>query len=170
MVQNGSQDGPKTGLRWTSFPKPLPKPFLVRFWSHLGSNLGPSWGPSWGHVGPKIDFWKFPKACKNGHDFQHLSGPSWDRCWADFGVQNRTKIGPRSVSRAIMKQMQRSSKTTAPPTFFDIFAFASWSFLRPILDRFWFHFGNQNRSKIGPDTVKKRIKLHCRLWRPSRTS
>ena len=117
MVQNGSQDGPKTGLRWTSFPKPLPRPFLVRFWSHLGSNLGPSWGPSWGHVGQKIDFWRFPKACKNDHDFQHLSGPSWDRFWSDLGVQNRTKIGPRSVSRAIMKQMQRSSKSSAGAVF-----------------------------------------------------
>ena len=122
MVQNGSQDGPKTGLRWTSFPKPLPRPFLVRFWSHLGSNLGPSWGPSWGHVGQKIDFWRFPKACKNDHDFQHPSGPSWDRFWNDFGVQNRTKIGPRSVSRAIIAQKHASSfrptKTNSFCTFF----------------------------------------------------
>ena len=120
MVQDGSQDGPKTGLRWTSFPKPLPRPFLVRFWSHLGSNLGPSWGPSWDHVGQKIDFWKFPKAFKNDHDFQHSSGPSWDRFWNDFGVQNRTKIGPASVSRAIMKQMQRSSKSSTGAVFLRI--------------------------------------------------
>ena len=120
MVQNGSQDGPKTGLRWTSFPKPLPKPFLVRFWSHLGSNLGPSWGPSWGHVGQKIDFWRFPKACKSDNDFQHHSGPSWDRFWRDFGIQNRSKIGPASVSRTIMKQMQRSSKSSTGAVFLRI--------------------------------------------------
>ena len=34
-----------------------------------------------------------------------------------MGVQNRTKIGPRSVSRAIMKQMQRSSKSSAGAVF-----------------------------------------------------
>ena len=103
MVQNGSQDGPKPGLRWTSFPKPLPRPFLVRFWFHLGSNLGPSWG----HVGQKIDFWKFPKACKNDNDFQHSSGPSWDRFWNDLGVQNRTKIGPASVSSGSAEDFPR---------------------------------------------------------------
>ena len=114
--QNQSKIDPKSALEPTS----LPRPFLVRFWTHFGSNLGPSWGPSWGHVGPKIDFWKFPKACKNDHDFQHPSGPSWDRFWNDFGVQNRTKIGPRSVSRAIMEQMQRSSKSSTGAVFLRI--------------------------------------------------
>ena len=104
-IKNQSKIDPKSALE----PISLPRPFLVRSWSHFGSNLGPSWGPSWGHVGQKNDFWKFPKACKNDHDFQDPSGPSWDRFWNDFRVQNRTKIGPRSVSRAIMKQMQRSS-------------------------------------------------------------
>ena len=120
MVQNGSQDGPKTGPRWTLEPISFPRPFLVRSWSHFGSNLGPPWGPSWSPVGQKIDFWRFPKACKNDNDFQHPSGPSWDRFWSDLGVQNRTKIGPRSVSRAIMKQMQRSSKSSTGAVFLRI--------------------------------------------------
>ena len=90
--------------------------FLLEFWP----NLGPSWGASWNHVGQKLDFWRFPKACKNDHDFQHSSGPSWDRFWNDFGVQNRTKIGPASVSRAIMKQMQRSSKSSTGAVFLRI--------------------------------------------------
>ena len=94
--------------------------FRDPFWSDFGPILAPTWGPSWGHVGQKIDFWRFPKACKNDNDFQHLSGPSWDRFWNDFGVQNRTKIGPRSVSRAIMKQMQRSSKSSAGAVFLRI--------------------------------------------------
>ena len=80
-------------------------PISVQFWLQLGNVLGGKLGPSWAHVGQKIDFGKFPKACKNDHDFQHLSGPSWDRFGSDFGIQNRTKIDPRSAPRAIMKQM-----------------------------------------------------------------
>ena len=115
-AKNRSQIDPKSVLE----PISLPTPLSVRFWSHFGSNLGPSWGPSSGHVGQEIDFWKFLKPCKNDNDFQHLSGPSWDRFWNDFGVQNRAKIGPRSVSRAIMKQMQRSSKSSAGAVFLRI--------------------------------------------------
>ena len=111
--QKSSQNLPKMGPKSALEPTSLRSPFLCRFWTDFWPNLGPSWGPSWGHVGQKIDFWKFPKACKNDHDFQHSSGPSWDRFWNDFGLQNRTKIGPRSVSRAIMKQLQRSSKSSA---------------------------------------------------------
>ena len=114
--QNLPKMGPKSALEPTS----LRSPFLYRFRTDFWPNLGPSWGPSWGHVGQKIDFWRFPKACKNDHDFQHPSGPSWDRFWNDFGVQNRTKIGPRSVSRAIMKQMQRSSKSSTGAVFLRI--------------------------------------------------
>ena len=51
-----------------------------------------------------------------------------------------------------------------------IFAFASWSLLRPILDRFWFDFGPPNRSKIGPKRVPKGVGNHGRFWTPSRTS
>ena len=56
-----------------------------------------------------------------------------------------------------------SSKTPPLPVFLKIFAFASLSLLRPILDRFWLHFGTQNRFKIGPETVRKRIKVHYRF-------
>ena len=115
-TQNRSKIDTKSALEPISFPRP----FLVRFRSHFGSNLEPSWGPSWGHVGQEIDFWRFPKACKNDHDFQHPSGPSWDRFWSNLGVQNRTKINPRSVSRAIMKQMQRSSKSSTGAVFLRI--------------------------------------------------
>ena len=115
IYQNRSKIVPKSapGPTWP------PRPFSDRFLSNFGSTLGPSWGPSWGHVGQKIDSWKFPKACKNDHDFQHLSGPSWDRFWNDFGIQNRAKIDPRSVSRAIMKQMQISSKSSAGAVFLE---------------------------------------------------
>ena len=93
---------------------------FVQFWLQLGTVLGAKLGPSWAHVGQKIDFWRFPKACKNDNDFQHLSEPSWDRFWNDFGAQNRTKIGPRSVSRAIMKERKRSSKSSAGAVFLEI--------------------------------------------------
>ena len=115
-VQNRSRIVPKPATEPTS----LSNPFLVRFWSHFGSNLGPSWGPSCGQVGQKIDFWRVWRAPDNEHDFQHPSGPSWDRFWNEFGIQDRTKIGPRSVSRAIMKQMQRSSKSSAGAVFLRI--------------------------------------------------
>ena len=118
-------------------------------------------GPSWAHVGQKIDFWRFPKACKNDHDFQHLSGPSWDRFWNDLGIQNRTKIGLRSVSRAIMKQMQRSSKVTAPPKVF-CFMIALETHLGPILARFWIPKPFQNRSQEGPERCWKSLSfLHA---------
>ena len=97
--QNLPKMGPKSALEPTS----LRSPFLYRFWTDFWPNLGPSWGPSWGHVGQKIDFWRFPKACKNDHDFQHPSGPSWDRFWIDFGVQNRSKIGFKSDHEANAK-------------------------------------------------------------------
>ena len=100
--------------------------FGVRFCTDFGPIFGPTWGHLGGQVGAmlgkKIDFWRFPKACKNDHDFQHPSGPSWDRFWDDFGIQNRTKIGPRSVSRAIIAQKHASSfrptKTNGFCTFF----------------------------------------------------
>ena len=94
---------------------------LIQFWFQLGAVLGASWG----HVGTMlakklIDSWRILKGFKIDQDFQHHSGPSWDRCWLDFGIQNGTKIGPRSISVAIMKQMQRSSKTLAGAVFLRI--------------------------------------------------
>ena len=92
-------------------------PIFVQFWLQLGTVLGAKLGPGWCHVGQKIDFWKFPKACKNDYDLQHLSGSSWDRFWNNLGIQNRTKIDPRSVSRAIIKHMQISSNSSAGAVF-----------------------------------------------------
>ena len=101
-------------------PEDVFEQFFDQFWLQLGAVLGAKLGSCWDHVGQKIDFWRFPKACKNEYDFQHLSGPSWNRFWNDLGVQNRTKIGPRSVSRAIMKQMQRFSKSSTGAVFLRI--------------------------------------------------
>ena len=115
--QTSSQNLPKMGPKSALEPTSLRSPFLYRFWTDFGPNFGPSWGPSCGHVCQKINFWKFPKACKNDHDFQHPSGPSWDRFWSGLGIQNRAKIGPRSVSKAITKQMQKSSKSLAGAVF-----------------------------------------------------
>ena len=113
-VQNRPKIGPKSVQhRSRIVPKPateptsLSNPFLVRFWSHFGSNLGPSWGPSCGHVGQKIDLLRVQRAPENEHDFQHPSGPSWDRFWDDFWSQNRPKICPESVSRAMKQKMQK---------------------------------------------------------------
>ena len=131
--RNLSKIGPKIGQKsipsrlWNRpffliFRHRFRNPFLDRFGSHFGSNLGPSWGPSWAHVGQKNYFWRFPRAYKNDNDFQQPSEPSWDRFWNDLGVQNRTKIGPRSVSRAIIAQKHASSfrptKTNGFCTFF----------------------------------------------------
>ena len=63
-----------------------------------------------------------------------------------------------------------SPKTLKNQWFFNIFAFSSWSLLRLILERFWLHFGSQNRPQIDPKSVLKRLKTHVRFWTPSRTS
>ena len=104
-VRNRSRIVPKPATEPTS----LSNPFLVRFWSHFGSSLGPSWGPSCGHVGQKIDLLRVQRAPENEHDFQHPSGPSRERFWADFGFQNRPKIDPESASRAIKRKGRASS-------------------------------------------------------------
>ena len=39
-------------------------------------------------------------AFKNEHDAGYLSEPIFGRFWDDFGLQNRPKIGPESVSKA----------------------------------------------------------------------
>ena len=84
-------------------PEAVFEQFFDQFWLQLGAVLGAKLGSCWEHVGQKIDFWKFPKACKNDYDFQHHSGPSWDLFWNDFGVQNRTKIGLKSDHEAKAK-------------------------------------------------------------------
>ena len=49
-------------------------------------------------------------AFKNEHDAGYLSEPIFGRFWDDFGLQNRPKIGPESVSRR-KKQIIRSGGT-----------------------------------------------------------
>jgi hypothetical protein len=49
-------------------------------------------------------------------DFGTLLGP----IWPDSGSQNGAKIGPESVPRAIMKQMQISSNSSAGAVFLRI--------------------------------------------------
>ena len=123
-VPNRSQIGPKSvqdRLRnrprcqhrfWTVL-----EPFSDRFGPALGGLLAASRGSSWGQVGPKIDFWRCWMAFKNEHDHGYLSEPIFGRFWDDFGVQNRPKIGPESVSRANKQQKQKSLKNRVFPCF-----------------------------------------------------
>ena len=100
-------------------PKSVPNRSKIGFGTDLAANIdfGPSWnrfrtvlgpllaasgGSSWGQVGPKIDFWRSWMAFKTEHDAGYLSEPLFGRFWSDFGIQNRFKIGPEAVSRAIM--------------------------------------------------------------------
>ena len=74
-------------------------------------NVGPIWAPK---LGSKIG----PKSTQDRPQTQQfwltflgsISEPSWDRFWSDLGVQDGPKIGPKSISRAIMKQMQKIVK------------------------------------------------------------
>ena len=88
-------------------PEAVFEPILVQFWLQLGAVLGGKMGSCWDHVGQNIDSWRILKAFKIDQDFQHLSGPSWDRFWNDFGVQksnqNRSKIGLKSDHEANAK-------------------------------------------------------------------
>ena len=98
-----------------------PKPFSDRFLSNFGSNLGPSWGPSWVQVGAmlakKLIFEGSRRHAKTTMISNTFRDPLLDRFWNDFGIQNRAKIGPRSLSRAIMKHMQISSNSSAGAVF-----------------------------------------------------
>ena len=94
-------------------------------WGHLGSYVAPGAdlipktrfvGPSWA---PKLGSQIGPKSTQDRSQTQpfwltflgSISEPSWGRFWSDLGVQNGAKIGPKSISRAIRKQMQKSLKT-----------------------------------------------------------
>ena len=99
----------------------LPRSVLNRFGHQLGLHLGSLLRPSGGHVEAML----VQKLI--------LGGPGWhskaammfatflNRFGTDFGSilgsKMEPKIGPRSVSRAIMKQMQKSSKTLAGAVF-----------------------------------------------------
>ena len=108
-VPNRSKIGPRSASEPTSLPTSILDrfgtvfgPFWARSWRPLGGLLAASRGSSWGQVGPKIDFWRSWMAFKNEHDAGYLSEPIFGRFGGDLGVQNRPKIGPESVSRAIM--------------------------------------------------------------------
>ena len=101
-AQNRSKIGFGTDLAANIDFGPFWNRFSDRFGPALGGLLAASRGSSWGQVGPKIDFWRSWMAFKNEHDAGYLSEPIFGRFWDDFGVQNRPKIGPESVSRAIM--------------------------------------------------------------------
>ena len=115
-VKNRSKIGSQTDFASRAVSGPILAPFL----DQLGPILGAKLGPCWGHVGQKIDFLSFLKPFKNEHDFQLLSGPSWERFLIDFGSQNGAEIGPKSVSRAIMKKIQKCQKNLQFCMFFDV--------------------------------------------------
>ena len=104
--------------------------------------------------------------------------PMLEPCWPLFGtflgvlLASQLKIAFKTIFCCflIAFRSSRSSKTLPLSMILRIVAFASWSLLRPILDRFWFDFGPPNRSKIGPKRVPKDAGNHGRFWTPSRTS
>ena len=93
-----------------------------------GSRLDPETRIRWTPWAPQVGSQNWPKIVKKSIpnstcfsitfliDFGTLLGP----IWSDFGSQNGAKIGPESVPRAIMKQMQRSSKSSAGAVFLRI--------------------------------------------------
>ena len=119
-VQNRSKIGPESsqnGLRSRLR-------FRTPFWSDFGPILAPTWGHLGGQVaamlGKKSIFGGSGKAPENEHDFQHPSGPSWDRFWDDFWSQNRPKIGPEAVSRASEQKSKNLQKTMGFSMFFGV--------------------------------------------------
>ena len=48
--------------------------------------------------------------------------------------------------------------------FLKILAFASWSLLRPLLDRFWTRFGFPNRTKSAPTGLRNRSQKWLQKW------
>ena len=81
-------------------------PIFVQFWFQLRTYLGPSWGPSWVQVGAmlakKLIFGSSRRHAKTAM----ISNTFRDPLGTDVGTIWGSKIGPRSVLRTIMKQMQ----------------------------------------------------------------
>ena len=98
-----SKIGPKSAQEPTS----LPRPFFVRFWLHFGPNLGHLGGPNRAMKGLCWPKNRSKKASENRYDFDHPWGPFWNRFWDGLGFQNRSKINPESVSRAMKQKMQK---------------------------------------------------------------
>ena len=82
MVQNGSQDGPKTGLRWTSFPKPSWNQFFIEFltssWSHFLIIFGTDFGTNFGCY----TFRCFKRMHGETDARGPLFGSLWNRSWS----------------------------------------------------------------------------------------
>ena len=93
-----------------------------------GSRLDPETLIRWTPWAPQVGSQNCPKIVKKSIpnstcfsitfliDFGTLLGP----IWSVFGSQNGAKIGPESVPRAIMKQMQISSNSSAGAVFLRI--------------------------------------------------
>ena len=115
-LRNRPQNGPKSvpnrskiGPRSASEPTSLPTSILDRF----GTVFGPFWTRSWRPLGG-LSGVKLGSSWSKNRFLEVLDGvqkrtwcwiPFWTifgRFWGDLGVQNRPKIGPESVSRAIM--------------------------------------------------------------------
>ena len=137
------------------FPGCFSVSFSVSF--SLRSWAGPrrSWSPTWPQLEPMLE-------------------PCWPLFVTLLGVllASQLKIAFKMIFCCflIAFRSSRSSKTLPLSMISRIVAFASWSFLRPMLDRFWIDFGFQNRAKIGPKRVPNGVGNHCRFCMPSGTS
>ena len=80
MIQNGSQDGPKTGLRWTSFPKPILNQCLTPSWNHFFIIFGTDFGSNFGCY----TFRCFKRMHGETDARGPLFGPPWNRSWSDL--------------------------------------------------------------------------------------
>ena len=116
MINKSMKNRTKIGSGADLAPEAVFEPILVQFWLQLGAVLGGKMGSCWGHVGQKIDSWRILKAFKIDQDFQHHSGPSWDRFWIDFGIQNGTKIGEKGIQKTIrfLDEKERASNHEQP--------------------------------------------------------
>ena len=114
------QDRPKIELGWGLGAIWAPRWLREPTWPRNPDSLDPLGPPSWE---PKLtkNHWKINPEFNDFLitfliDFGTLLG----LIWSDFGPQNGAKIGPDSVPRAIMKQMQISSNSSAGAVFLRI--------------------------------------------------
>ena len=140
----------------------------IRSWRGLGGHLGscvapggdliskpwfvgPPWAPELGaQSGPKSTQERAQKQSSWLTLLGSISEPSWGRFWFDLGVQNGAKIGPESVSRAIMKQMWKCLKNLGFHSVFgasDPETMIRWTLGVPEL-----------RSQSGPKSTQERAK------------
>ena len=132
---------PKSAPGPTWPPKAVFEPISVQFWLQLGAVLGGKMGSCWGHVGQKIDSWRILKAFKIDQDFQHLSGPSWDRFWSGLGAQNRTKNWSKIGLKSDQDEHVKVFKTFGGADVFE----------------------DAGKSKINQKQTKNRLQSHLKL-------